>query len=47
MDFGSHTPYIVVAYGASIVALAGLIAMRLRRFKAAQRGESENREAGD
>ncbi len=42
MDFGPHTPFIAAAYSASILAIAALIAMRVHRFREANRAEKSN-----
>jgi len=42
MEYGAHTPYILAAYGFSIIAIGALIVLRVRRFKAALRAESES-----
>ncbi|WP_375207971.1 heme exporter protein CcmD [Hyphococcus sp.] len=40
MDFSAHTtPYILIAYGVSFVAIAGLIVWRMARLKKAQSDE--------
>jgi heme exporter protein D len=41
MDFGAHTPYIFVAYAVSIIAISGLIALRIRRFRTSIRAEKD------
>ncbi len=40
MDFSAHTtPYVLAAYGVSIIAIAALILWRLREFNKAKREE--------
>ena len=39
--FGLHTPYILAAYGVSIVVIGILIAMRLSAFKKAEADENQ------
>lgn len=39
MNYGAHTFYIAAAYGASILAIAGLIAWRLAAFRKARQAE--------
>lgn len=39
VDFGRYAPYIVSAYGVSILALAGLILARRRRLRLALEAE--------
>ncbi|WDI30866.1 heme exporter protein CcmD [Hyphococcus flavus] len=43
MDFGSHTPYILAAYGASILVLGGLITLRVRWFRNVMKKEKNSR----
>ncbi len=46
MDFSAHTtPYILVAYGVSIIAIGALIAWRMARLKKAQREEKARKDS--
>jgi hypothetical protein len=45
MDYGSHTPYIVAAYAASIITIGVLIFWRLHALSKAQAAERHEKQA--
>jgi len=47
MDYGSHTPFILAAYGVSFVALGVLIWLRARGFARAQAAEKRLEKKAD
>ncbi len=42
MNFGAHTPYILIAYAVSIIALAVLIGWRIAALKKAVAAETKD-----